>query len=97
MKELTESHQSNYTQLPPGSKYPVKKSECLPWDTGTALLDRASFSKWSEYGTPPKVQAPEERKTPNPREEKKSKGKRKCTRGSKSEGSPLFTPISDPY
>ena len=82
---------------PPGSKDPVKESEGLPWDSGRALLDRESFRKWSEDGTLPKGQAPEERKTPNPREEKESKGKGKCTRGSKSKGNPLFTPRYDPY
>ena len=84
MTELTESHQSTSTQLPPGSKDPVKESEVLPWDSGRALLDRESFRKWSEDGTLPKVQAPEGKKKPNPREEKESKGKEKCTRGSKS-------------
>ena len=59
MTKLTESHQSTSTQDPPGSKDLVKESEVLPWDSGRSLLDRASFSKWSEDGTPPKEQSTE--------------------------------------
>ena len=58
MTELTKSHQSTSTQLHPGSKDTVKESECLPWDSGRALLDKASFRKWWKDGTPPKGQAP---------------------------------------
>ena len=63
MTDLTESHQSTSTQLPPGSKDLVKESEGLPWDSGRSLLDRATFRKWSEYGTPTKGQAAEGKKT----------------------------------
>ena len=52
-----------FNTTPPGSKDLVKESEGLPWDSGRYLLDRATFRKWSEYGTPTKGQAAEGKKT----------------------------------
>ena len=80
MTELTESHQSTSTQLHPGSRDPVKESECLPWDSGKALLDRASFIKWSEDGTPLRDKHQKEKKTQtlgrkrNPKERENAPG-----------------------
>ena len=36
----------------PQSKYPIKEPEFLSRNSGRSLIDRASFIKWEDYGTP---------------------------------------------